>query len=1278
MKKLLTYVVVVATIAWSLGLASVVPMASAAYAPTAGDKVKVSSSSAVYYVDADSKKHLFSTQSTFESWYGLVSSSSSYWSQQGIKTITQEELDALSNGSNVNIRQGSLIKFSDSAAVYAVSTGSKLYTVKNGDAATTLFGSNWSTKLLKVVNSFRAGYYDNGNAVGELTASSKLPDGFLVKYSGSDDTVYYLRDGKKDPLTDDAFVANKLKDNWVITVPSSITYDNGSSVTGADAELTTVAGPGSVVPPSSGSSLSVALASDTPAAGLAIYSAIRVPFTTVAMTASSDGDITVDSLTVERKGASADANFASVAIIDADTNVQIGVNQNLNASSKAVFSNDFVIKAGTTRKILLAGNMNAAGAGQVPALALSELVLSGSATVVGSLPITGNIQTMTSLTIGIPTVQRGSYMTSTSTDVKVGSPAYIVGAFKISADSTEGQRVKQIKFYNSGTAAFDSDIGNYKLLIDNSTPVTATFTKDGKYLTADFTNNSVLIEKGKNKEFVLKADILDGSTRTIKISIYRTTDVLASGDTFGYMYTPVYSGTSNSTSNPVLTNDQLTISTGTLRIESSSSVEAQDISYGDSQELGAFNLVVAGEPVSITALTLDVSSTTAGTTQFTNWKLVDKDGKTLWGPNDPASGTVAYTSSVQLPIGSNLVKVIADVESTGGWANNETFYFKITGSNITATGVTTNDTVTASPTGAVNANTQTFKPAKLTITANSLPVDGTATLGAKKFLYGSWALSTSGSGENIKVSAITFANQAATTTNLDSVTLYDVTNKTNCTTKYPNATLDSYGCLLMVKDGYSNTTTWTLTDPIIVTKNTNLTLELRADVRTTAATYQGHKDEFVIRNDGTTAPVTAVGTVTNNTVTPTGSGYNATDGADITIGGAGTITINTSVSQPASKLLAEGQTYEVGRLKLTATNEAIKVSDLNICVGTGSVTGAGDGDKGDISNIKVYKSTDMTTPLIDSAINAVCESFSLAQGALEVPVGSSGVELVIKATTAKVDNSVIDESGLANANFKLGIGGTDGIAGKGVNSGLSASETYTAGSSSAMILHRSYPTVTITTPTNKLVSGAVLYDFTVNNPTSEPVAIYKVGFYTSTSSGDIMVTKGGLDAKLPDWSAFKKIADDISTTTVFYEGGDTNGQYWSFILWNQDSTSETQKELRIPAGSNARFQFIGRTVSGVDGTAGESLQVSLLGDPVATSSTELTGSLALNFNRLTADFALDAAKQADLCQNNNKGNFVWSDLWSNDGTQATNTAQWYNGYLVDGLSGTSSVVSILE
>ncbi len=246
MKKLLTYGVVMATIVWSLGLSAVVPLATAAYTPTAGDLVKTATNSAVYYIDADGKRHLFVNAVTFWTWY---SGDRTRWTgikfgntAKTITVISQTDFDALTLGSHVAVRPGvNLVKFQNSPKSYAVLPNAVLSYVSTEAAASALYGADWAKKIITIQDGFENDYAKTG---ADLTATSKLPDGSLVKWSWSKD-IYYISDGKKRKVSTDGFVANGFKYTSVLTASASMTYEAGTGITAKEAALSTVAGTGS-------------------------------------------------------------------------------------------------------------------------------------------------------------------------------------------------------------------------------------------------------------------------------------------------------------------------------------------------------------------------------------------------------------------------------------------------------------------------------------------------------------------------------------------------------------------------------------------------------------------------------------------------------------------------------------------------------------------------------------------------------------------------------------------------------------------------------------------------------------------------------------------------------------------------------------------------------------------------------------------------------------------------------------------------------------------------
>lgn len=1251
MRKILTYGVVIATIVWSLGLAAVVPLASATYSPSEGDLIKTATDSAVYYIDADGERNLFVNEVTYWTW------KSGTWATQGIKTISQSDFDSLEVGGHVVARPGvKLIKFQNSPKTYAVLPGAKLAYITTEAAAAALYGSNWKNRIVTVQNGFENDYSKTG---ADLTADSKLPDGSLVKYQGTEE-IYYIDGGEKRLVSDDAFVANNFQDSAVLTVAAAMSYETGNGITGEEAAISTIAGSGSSVPPAVAGTLTVALASDTPASGLAIYNAARMPFTTVTLTASADADVTVDNVTIERTGAAADADISSVALVDADTNVQIGLNQNLNSNHQANVNDDFVVKAGTTKKVILAANLAATGAGQTPSLSLAALTLK-SGTLVGTLPITGNVQTMTNLTIGQATVQRGNFAPATNTSAKVGKE-YVVASFKITADSTEGQKVKQIKFYNQGTASL-SDLESYKLLVDNVTPVDAVFTQSGKYLTAEFSGAGITMDKGGNEELTLKATIKDGSTRTIKFGIYRTTDVIAAGTTYGYSRTCAYSGTGyHAAGNPVLTSDQLTISAGTVRVDSNLiKVGAQNVAYGDDQILGSWDVVVQGEAANITQLILSNSSSTMTSINSDNWEIIDDNGQILWGPSSPTAGSITYSSSVQLPVGTNTLRVRADLKSTAGFAANETFDFRINPANITATGATTAETITATPSSNVSAATQTFKTAALTVTRNSIPADGNIISPSTNVKFGSWTFDTSSSGEDVKISVIKIGDRHATTTNSDALRLFDasLTSETTCKAAYPNATYNSLGCQIASEDGSHDTTTFTLTDPINQAKATSKVIELYGNVRSSVA---GNYEEYGMFSTAASDGVTAVGKTSNTSITVSGSAVTAFSGANFLITSAGTITINTAGTF-SNRLIQIGETRELNRLKLKATNEAIDVSELALCIDDyNAAYGMETGSSTVVTSFSVYKATDMTAPIITGNIpnGSKCRTFTLSKGVLQIPNTTAGLEVVIKGTMASEigASKAVTESG---PGIKIGIGGTDGIKGTGVNSNTTASETITASTSTGYKLVVSYPTITINALPDSdayISSGSVLADFTINNPTANPLAVYRMSFFVATTGdADLFVSK----LYLREYSTMKKVA---ATATLHGEGNGGKGNTTSFALWDPDDITQTQRSYYIGSGNSARFQLVVDTVSGQDATHDGNFLTYLIYDEATTTASNEVGRINL------------AANYVPMNGVGGMGNFVWSDLWTNDAydaaaSNATGSAQWWNGNWVEGLASAS-------
>jgi len=188
-----------------------------AYTPNNGDLVKVSNNPAVYFIDANGYRHLFSTRATFFSWY------KGSWSDQNIKTISEYELSSLPIGKNVTMRPGySLIRFDNSLKMYAVLPSGKIC------KAPAHYGNFQYNRAAIVPASFESDYYNDN--ICDITADQKLPDGTLLRYSGSND-VYYVQNGQRRRVTETGFNENNFRwDSVIENVSWSMSYPEGNVI----------------------------------------------------------------------------------------------------------------------------------------------------------------------------------------------------------------------------------------------------------------------------------------------------------------------------------------------------------------------------------------------------------------------------------------------------------------------------------------------------------------------------------------------------------------------------------------------------------------------------------------------------------------------------------------------------------------------------------------------------------------------------------------------------------------------------------------------------------------------------------------------------------------------------------------------------------------------------------------------------------------------------------------------------------------------------------------
>lgn len=1181
MKKLLTYVVVLTTIVWSVGLFAMPLSVSAA--ATAGDLIKLQCASgasltdpcrAVYYLGSNNKRFVFPTEKTYKTWYTDFA---------GVKTVSATEMASYMIGGNVTYKPGvKLVKVTTDPKVYAVAANGTLKEIGSEAIAKALYGTTWASMVQDIPDSFWTNY-----TIGtKITAAS---------------------DYDKAAAT---------------AAATSISVDK-SLATG-----------GTTVTPS-GTGLTVEKAADTPASGIVVSNAARVAFTKVNLTASADGDVTVTNWQVERTGLGTDSTFSSVDILDATTMMPINSNgKTFSSDHIANFTDQFVIPAGTTKTVILAGNMGslASNGGEVPSLSLKSLTLKGNTSIIGTLPITGNYQTLNgSIVIGSATVAIGAYSNAAQT-IEVGRTGYTFLSFKIDAGSAEDVQFSQVKVYQAGSSSW-TDLSNIKLYKDGTE--IGTGTASGNYVS--FSVSPITILKGQTAQFQVKADVANGSGRTVKLGFYRSTDLLVKGLVYGYNVTPSYTGAA--ASSPILTDSQATIGAGTLRVGRSSSVAAANITVGSDQVLGAFEFEAKGEPIDVTALTLAIASSTtaaAGKSQaLTSVKLVDSTGKTICGPVDSSTaGTLAvFSDSFTVPVGLNVYKVVATVPTNANWATNDTITVSISDPStvITSRGQVSAQTVTPSPASAISVSQQTVKAANLTVTKNSTPTAGNVIVNSAGVKLGSWSFDASNSGEDIRIT--TLAVRASTTGKVNNLTLKDGTTILQPVNSTP-----------VTSNSANTTSTFALSQPLVITKGTSKTIDLYGDIGSNA--NAGEVVSFGITSG---AAVTATGATTGNTASVS---VTANNGAALTIAAAGTLSINLDSSASASSLVVAGTTgVAVSDIRLKATNEAIDVTKLTIEVADGGLTS----QTGDYSQIaKLYLKLDgaVVGDASGYTLGAATKSINLERGAFTIPEGNTGKKLTVSADVVQLGTN---QPGVANADIKVGLRfrGSN-LTAYGNQSNTAATVSYTASTGSAIVIHKAVPQVVIKTPTEKLAATAVLSRADIT-AVGGSIGIYRMSYQVSTSSG--LNTKsyyltlntcngcGGISNGT--------VLTGTATATYLVDGIET-------VTLPVASANAGKDFLVIAQGATATID-LKATVDGMTSTVSDSVSTSLLGD-TATTSNDAAGSAAAAFGAL------------------NQGDFVWSDLnLSEDNTVSgagLTTKQWYNGNYVSGLGNITTTTGV--
>ncbi|MEK7630480.1 MAG: peptidoglycan-binding domain-containing protein [Patescibacteria group bacterium] len=1057
--------------------------------------------------------------------------------------------------------------------------------------------------------------------------------------------------------------------------------------------------PPSGTPPPAGTGTGLSVSAGTqPQATLAVQSAINVPFTRVRFTASSDGDVVVNSLTVERTGLMNDAVFSGIILLD-EQGVRLGLSKTLNSNHQTILTEPFTVKAGQTREMTIAGDMVASlssYAGQAGTLSLAAV--NTSAVVNGSLPLTGTTQTInSSLTVGSATLDNGSIEPGSSPTKEVGTTGYTFSSIKVTAGSAEDMELRSMRFNQSGSASKE-DLANVVMVDKDGKTYTPIVSSDGKYYTGVF-NPPLQIKKGEQTEISLKGDIVSGSNRTIKFDLYRYSDVVVRGKTFGYDVQPTSAddgdtsqtdadGSFDDDLNPIYDAYKVTVGNGSLSVSADNSVvPAQNVVSGGSQvPLGGFKLEVKGEPVTFTSWAISITTTDNdsggenGT--ITSVTVYDKNGAAVAGPKDFSGGvagsaapfTMTFTDSITVPVGVNTYTIKGTLNTA--WESNDTIALSFTPSTgITSiTGQTTGNSITATPAVSVTGATITVKAGTLVVTPSTSLSSQNVIAPSTSVELGRFSLDATASGDDLRVTSAAFRKTVvgATGSAYTGLKLWDGTTQLNTGTNVVDAT------------GNTENLTFTLDNNLIITKGSSKTLTLTGNISSTATGGGTIKFDFSAGSPDWSVTTKAQSSTVSETLT------SSVNGATMTIRGAGGYSVALDASAPTEIWTPAGSTgVTLNVLRFTATSEELAVTDLRLQIdATGSSTGA------NFAAIELWDGATLVQRKVSPSFTDGVEDFQFPQsgiGSFLIPKDS------FKRLTVKVDLAGICSSCPGQAGAYVGIdydaAGANATSGKqkavGKQSGSSVHASNSYGSDTAgqgVVTFLSVPTVAkINLSSSKLVSGTQdLFMWSVKADLKYDIAINRLSFKIATSGvTTLRTTLPGFQVYVspnPDMSNAKIMNTATGSAAAFFDQTQNFDASHNLVLRIlADNTSDYSNSwVTIPAGSTYYFTLKGAVTT--DGT-GDSIATTLLGDSARAQNVDLIGS----DQRL-----LGTVSSIDLEQGQwygKAGNaasttaFIWadfsSDAASSSASHSTTSHDWMNGFKVPGLPTTGLNQSVL-
>lgn len=740
------------------------------------------------------------------------------------------------------------------------------------------------------------------------------------------------------------------------------------------------------------------------------------------------------------------------------------------------------------------------------------------------------------------------------------------------------------------------------------------------------------------------------------------------------------------------------------------------------------DITVAAMNFDTSAVKPSTGSRSLDTNDITNITLVDENGKVVAGPVDGVAGGnngARFTDTVTFKVGRHTYTLKGKLNTD--FANNDTIAASTTPSSdwTTVKGVTSATTITPNPTTAVTLSTMTVKSATLTVSLTpdtQVPTDASSTAqtvvaGVSGYGFTKYVLDASGSGEDVKVTSMSLRIRASSSNTADDMT--------NCQLWDGNAALNSGTNIVNPtnSDAAGDTKVYSFDLPLTVAKGTVKTLELRCNL-ISGANASGQYG-WGITNAA--ASVVSTGSVSGQSITET---ITADNGRVISAVASGSLAFTLDPSSPALKWVQAGSTDNtLAILRFNATNEDVRIDTLGLQLGTSTAPSDGMASNSPIDLTKVtvwdggtkvgeavFSATDYATATLTNVIVPKNN-----QKLLTVKADAAAIYINGPGKPGHLLLVNYDASNSSNCSGGVGTSCQRGAVGVGMASGVAIGSAGTDSAANGARLSAAIPTVARVPLANTKftnTSGQTLYRFKVSAPAgTNGLSLYKFTFNIATNtssvvelpgaggvdptfSGDFAVTNFRVycysDANFSATSCGSWDNSGLLNAGGFASANNATGntdpddavtsadpdQDVSIFFNPTDSAQgSTNEGIRIPAGESRYFVFKGDVTGG---TSTPSITTRMMGDAQFASLNNAAGGSGDTVNNGSADGA--DSDLTTLGDNWNTGRYIfattatnvnsWDDndfIWSGNSTntsQSVSDYDWFDGYLVPGLSNT--------